>query len=116
MTIMETPGFFDEWLSRKAKFLDHLQSAFDEDGFPAHIQSLGCNFFIYVGTQEPVRNYQDFEKLDTALAKAFFRKCIEKGVYFHTDFTVSAMHDEGTLERAVEIIRSAGREAKAALQ
>jgi glutamate-1-semialdehyde 2,1-aminomutase len=116
LKIMETPGFFDQWLARKAKFLDRLQSALDEDGFPAHIQSLGCNFFIYVGTQEPVRNYHDFEKLNPALAKAFFRKCIEKGVYFHTDFTVSAMHDEGTLERAVEIIRSAGREAKEAIQ
>ena len=67
-------------------------------GFPARIQHLGCNFYIYVGTREPIVEYRDFDRLDIQLARAFFLKCIEKGVYFHTDFTVSAMHDAATLD------------------
>ena len=75
------------------------------------IQSLGCTFGIYVGTREPVRSYRDFSKLNPTLAKAFYNKCIEKGVYFHTDFTVSASHDEDTLRKAAAIIREAARDA-----
>lgn len=110
--IMEPPGFFHEWLSRTSKFIDTLQKLFDEEDFPTSVQHLGCSFFIYVGTKDPIRDYHDFVKLNTGLAKVFFRKCFEKGLYFHTDFTVSAMHDENTLATAAKIIRSAVREAK----
>ena len=113
MRIMEEPGFFPAWLARVDTFMDALQEAFDEDGFPARVQHLGCNFFIYVGTRDPIRNYHDFGKLNPALAKALFRRCIAKGLYFHTDFTVSARHDEETLAGAAATIRSAAREVKA---
>jgi glutamate-1-semialdehyde 2,1-aminomutase len=112
MGIMETPGLFDEWLARTNTFMDTLQSTLDEEDFPAHVQSLGCSFYIYVGTRDPIRNYHDFDKLDRVLAKTFFQKCIDKGVYFHTDFTVSAKHDEDTLAKAADIIREAARETK----
>jgi glutamate-1-semialdehyde 2,1-aminomutase len=110
--IMETPGLFEEWGSRTRKFLDTLQESFDEIGFPARIQSLGCTFGIYIGTGDPICNYHDFAKLNPVLAKVFFCKCVEKGAYFHTDFTVSAKHDDIALQRATEIIRSAAWEAK----
>jgi len=112
MRIMETPGLFEKWHARTATFLESLQTSFDEIGFPARIQYIGCSFFIYAGTREPIREYQDFVKLNPTLAKAFFSKCIEKGVYFHTDFTVSEAHDEATLGKAAEIILSAAQEAK----
>ena len=113
MGIMETPGLFDEWMARTNAFMDTLQSTLDEEDFPARVQSLGCSFYIYVGTRDPIRDYHDFDKLDRALAKTFFQKCIEKGAYFHTDFTVSAQHNEDTLATAADIIREAARETKA---
>jgi glutamate-1-semialdehyde 2,1-aminomutase len=103
--IMETPGFFSEWHLRVDDFMRQLRTSFDEINFPARVQNIGCNFFIYVGTREPITNYHDFDKLDFELAKAFFRKCIEKGLYFHTDFTVSAMHDAEILNHAATVIR-----------
>ena len=112
MGIMETPGLFDEWMARTNAFMDTLQSTLDEEDFPARVQSLGCSFYIYVGTRDPIRNYHEFDKLDRALAKTFFKKCIEKGVYFHTDFTVSARHDGETLAKALDLIRAAARETK----
>lgn len=112
MGIMETPGMFDEWLARTATFMENLQTTLDEEDFPARVQNLGCSFYIYVGTRDPLRSYHDFEKLNPALAKIFFQKCIEKGVYFHTDFTVSARHNVETLAQAIELIRSAARDAK----
>jgi len=110
--IMESPGLFEKWHSRTASFLDSLQASFNEIGFPARIQSLGCSFYIYVGTREAINEYKDFVKLNPVLAKAFYSKCVEKGVYFHTDFTVSEKHDETTLRKAADIILSAAREAK----
>jgi glutamate-1-semialdehyde 2,1-aminomutase len=112
MRVMETPELFDEWLARTSKFMDTLQTTLDEEDFPASVQNLGCSFYIYVGTRDFLRSYHDFDKLNPALAKTFFQKCVEKGVYFHTDFTVSAQHDEQTLAKAADIIRAAAREAK----
>jgi glutamate-1-semialdehyde 2,1-aminomutase len=113
MGIMEQPGFFENWLGRAARFFNRLQGILDEEGLPARVQHIGCNFFIYIGTREEIKEYRDFDRLDTALAKAFFRKCIEKGLYFHTDFTVSAMHDGDTLEEALVRLREAAREVMA---
>ncbi len=115
MKIMETPGFFEAWHTRVDGFMNTMQNIFDEEGFPARVQHLGCNFFIYVGTREEITSYHDFARLDPALAKAFFLSCIDQGLYFHTDFTVSAMHDEETLNQAAQSIRIAAREAKAAI-
>ena len=112
--IMEQPGFFEAWLARVEGFYRDLQAVFDEEDFPAIVQGIGCTFGIYVGTRQPVRNYRDIaERTDPALRRVFFRKCIEKGLYFHTDFTVSAMHTDEILAQALELIREAAREAKA---
>jgi glutamate-1-semialdehyde 2,1-aminomutase len=109
--IMESPGFFESWLTRADQFFDQVQSAFIQDGFPARVQHIGCNFYIYVGVDEPIKNYHDFEKLDRALEKSFFLNCIQNGLYFHTDFTVSAMHDEEILAESADLIRAAARKA-----
>ncbi len=113
LRIMEEPGFFESWLEQVDRFTDSLQSGFDDEGFTARVQHLGCNFFIYVGTREPVTQYKDFDKLNPAMAKSLFNKCIQKGLYFHTDFTVSAQHDNETLDSAVGKILEAAREVKA---
>lgn len=117
MEIMEMPGFFKSWQARVDNFYKQVQTIFDEENFPAMVQGIGCTFGIYVGTREPVRNYHDItEKTDPVLRKAFFSKCIEKGMYFHTDFTVSAMHTDELLAQSLELIRDATRETKAEME
>ncbi len=111
--IMEQPGFFESWLKRVDNFYAELQNIFDEENFPAIVQGLGCTFGIYVGTREPIRNYHDIaERTDSELRKAFFLKCITKGLYFHTDFTISAQHDEALLSQSLEILRECTCETK----
>jgi glutamate-1-semialdehyde 2,1-aminomutase len=113
LTIMEQPGFFEGWLQRVNAFYQELQHIFDEENFPAIVQGIGCTFGIYVGRREPVRTLQDIAaKSDPALRKTFLRKCIEKGLYFHTDFTVSAQHDDELLAQSLELMRKAVRESK----
>jgi glutamate-1-semialdehyde 2,1-aminomutase len=116
LTIMEQPGFFDNWLERAYDFYSQLQTIFDEENFPAIVQGLGCTFGVYVGAREPVTNYHHIaEHTDPELRKAFFLRCIEKGLYFHTDFTISAQHDEALLSQSLDVLREAVRETKKAL-
>ena len=113
LAIMEQPGFFDSWLKRTEGFYSQLQTIFDEENFPAIVQGLGCTFGIYVGTREPVTNYHHIvERTDSELRKVFFLKCIEKGLYFHTDFTISAQHDDMLLSQSLDILRECTREVK----
>jgi glutamate-1-semialdehyde 2,1-aminomutase len=113
MSIMEQPGFLDTWLERVDDFYTNLQTIFDEENIPAAVQGIGCAFGIYLGTREPVCNYHDItERTNPKLRKDFFLKCIEKGLYFHTDFTVSAMHTEEILARSLELIRETIKEVK----
>jgi glutamate-1-semialdehyde 2,1-aminomutase len=117
LTIMEQPGFFESWIKRMDNFYSQLQTIFDEANFPAIVQGLGCTFGVYVGTREPVKNYHDIAKrTNPDLRKAFFSKCIEKGLYFHTDFTISAQHDEALLSQSLDILRACVLETKKELQ
>lgn len=113
LTIMEQPGFFDSWLKRVNDFYSQLQTVFDEENFPAIVQGLGCTFGIYIGTRESVTSYHHIaERTNPELRKTFFLKCIEKRLYFHTDFTISAQHDEGLLSRSLSLLREVVRETK----
>ena len=78
MQIMEMPRFFGSWFTRVDTFLGRMQADFDQIGFPARVQYIGCNFFIYVGTRNAIQSYRDFNQLDLALSHRFFRSCIKQ--------------------------------------
>ena len=99
--IMEQPGFYEGWHARADKFLQALQGLLNKAGVPARVQWLGPNFFIYFGISEPVTGYSQFTKLDRKPMALFFTRCIEEGLYFHTDFTVSAQHTQPVLDEAL---------------
>jgi len=101
MDILCRPGFYEEYLPRVEKFYEELQKLFNSYGFPAVVQGLGAGFYIYVGTDESLKTYSDLKRINKPIAKDFFTSCIRHGLYFHTDFTVSAAHDQGTLDEAL---------------
>lgn len=103
MGIMETAGFHKDWINRANNFLTALQGLLDDAAIPARVQWLGPNFFIYFGVTQPVTNYAQFPKLDRDLMARFFNACIQNGLYFHTDFTVSAQHTEPILQEALGV-------------
>jgi glutamate-1-semialdehyde 2,1-aminomutase len=85
-------------LARSATFFEQLQGVFDRSPLAAHVHGVGCMFAVYVGTREPVRSLREVRALDLGLRRRFFSRCIEAGVYFHTDFSVSTAHDATTLD------------------
>jgi glutamate-1-semialdehyde 2,1-aminomutase len=110
LDLLEAPDFYPSLLSRSARFFDDLQSVFDRSPVPARVQSAGCMFTVYVGTREPVDNYAQIRALDKSLARRYFTRCIEAGVYFHTDFSVSAAHSDAILDLVLERMEGAARE------
>jgi glutamate-1-semialdehyde 2,1-aminomutase len=109
MGIMEEPGFFPEWLGRAEKFFLALRDLLSRAGIPARVQWLGPTFCIYFGVTEPITDYRQFPKLDRKMTSRFFVRCIEEGLYFHTDFTVSARHTEGVLDEALSILEKVAK-------
>ena len=102
MDILMEEDFYKKFLARTDKFYESLKTIFEERGLPAFVQHLGAGFHIFLGTNEPINNYKDLNRVDRELTRQFFTICIENGLYFHTDFTISAAHDESTLNEALE--------------
>lgn len=106
LDILSSPGFYDDYLSRVNWFYKELQNLFRTYNFPASVSGLGAGFQIYVGTEECPQSYADLAKVDRDLAVKFFTACIREGLYFHTDFTVSAAHDREILSESLNRFES----------
>lgn len=102
LNIMMESDFYPHLFATANLLFDKMQTLFDEEGIPARVQHVGSSFFIYFGITEPLTDYRQFKKLDQQLAERFFQGCIEKGVYFHTDFTVSAAHTEADIDETLD--------------
>ena len=105
LDIMSAPGFYPNLFATADLLFAGLQELFDEIGIPARVQHLGSSFGIYFGTTEAVTDYRQFKDLDWNLSRLFFRRCIEEGLYFQTDLTVSAAHTAGDIDRTLDTIR-----------
>jgi glutamate-1-semialdehyde 2,1-aminomutase len=101
LKIISAPAFYSELIGRAQGFYSELQAMFDASPLPARVQSMGCMFHIYLGTRDPVTSYADIRRLDSELNRRFFAGCIEEGVYFQTDFLVSAAHSAEILEEVI---------------
>jgi glutamate-1-semialdehyde 2,1-aminomutase len=111
LDIVEEPGFYDTLTERTRTLAGAIESALRGAGLSARVQSEGCGYGIYLGTNDPIRSCADIRReVDVDLAKRFFTACIEEGVYFHTDFTVTMAHtDEVLAEIVSRVTRAAER-------
>jgi glutamate-1-semialdehyde 2,1-aminomutase len=109
LNILRRFDFYPGLLARADAFYRDLTEMFARVGLPAQVQFAGCGFGIYVGATEPVRTYAQVRQYDTELRRRFFSACIDNGVYFHTDFTVSDAHTEADLHEVLARMESAAR-------
>jgi glutamate-1-semialdehyde 2,1-aminomutase len=111
LDFLEEPAFYDTITERTRGFAEELQSGLRGAGVAARVQSAGCGYGVFVGTDEPIRSCADIRRLvDQQLAKRLFTACLEEGVYFHTDLTVSKAHtDEILAEIVSRVTRAAER-------
>ena len=111
LALLSDVEFYPTLTKHVSDFLSELQAMFDRSPLPARVQWLGCMFGLYVGTREPVQNYADIRSLDVELSRRFFTACIDEGVYFHTDFSVTAAHSPSILAEVLERMERAATRA-----
>ena len=110
LDILSEDGFYDELTGRATRFYDNLGQALNACGLPARVQGQGAGYGVYIGTTEPINNVADIRRyVDHDLASDFFTACLEEGVYFHTDFTVTTAHTDDILDQLVERAATAAR-------
>jgi glutamate-1-semialdehyde 2,1-aminomutase len=109
LEILAEPGFYPSLLPRVERFFAELQGVLDRSPIAARVQHAGVMFAIYLGTREPVTSYAHIRALDAGLRRRFFSRVIERGVYFHTDFSVSSAHDDALLADVLERVEDAAR-------
>jgi len=101
LEVLSKPGFYTDFFQKTDPFYHNIEKIFQNRGLPATVQHLGAGFHIFLGTEGPLENYNDLQHVDRELTRKFFSACIDRGLYFHTDFTVSAAHDETILNEAL---------------
>jgi glutamate-1-semialdehyde 2,1-aminomutase len=111
LDLLSEPRFYPTLLTRADRFFRQLQEVFDRSPLPARIQWVGCMFAVYVGTREPVTKYSDIRQFNTDTRRRFFVRCIDEGIYFHTDFCVSAAHDDSVMDQVLERMERAASRA-----
>ncbi len=111
LDFLEQPGFYEKLTARTQGFAGELEAGLHTAGMAARVQSAGCGYGIYVGTDAPIRSCADIRRhVDRSLARQLFTACLEEGVYFHTDLTVSMAHtDEVLAEIVARVTRAAER-------
>jgi len=102
INIMKQDNFFSDLFKVADYFYENLQKLFDDNGIPTRVQHLGSNYFTYFGVNEPITNYYQFDKIDWKFTNEFYKNCIEEGLYYHTDFTVSAAHTKEDMNLTLE--------------
>lgn len=103
LEILSQPDFYPSLSSLTQYFCEGMKELFAKYGIQVQIPYLGSNFFIYFGPDKEVRSYSDFALIDTSYARKFFRSCIDRGIYFHTDLTVSAAHTRDDIDHTLEV-------------
>ena len=110
LDILTEESFYPELLARAKAFYRHLDQSLNAAGLPARVQGQGLGYGVYIGTTEPINSVADIRRhVDQDLASDFFTACLDEGVYFHTDFTVSSAHTQDILDDLVERATSAAR-------
>jgi glutamate-1-semialdehyde 2,1-aminomutase len=88
-------------------------------GVPFRLQEAGNLFSVFLGIEQPVRDYAEARSQSGAAYAAFFHAMLDGGVYlppspFEAWFT-SAAHDDEAISRIAEALPAAARAAAAVL-
>jgi glutamate-1-semialdehyde 2,1-aminomutase len=88
-------------------------------GVPFRLQEAGNLFSVFLGTDQPVRDFGEARGQSTAAYAAYFHAMLEQGVYLPPSafeaWFVSAAHDGEAVERIAAALPAAARAAAAAL-
>jgi glutamate-1-semialdehyde 2,1-aminomutase len=97
LKLLSVPGFYWQINNRAARLADGLRNVLDELHITGQVQTVGSLMTLFFAA-DPVKNYADAKKSDTAKYAAFFNAMLERGVLmapsqFEAAFVSSAHSD-----------------------
>jgi glutamate-1-semialdehyde 2,1-aminomutase len=92
--------------------MDGLAGLLAAHGVPSRVVGLGTVFQVWMGTDEPIRNWRDAERLaDEALFTRWWRAMMDRGVLFHPaqfeNLFFSLAHTQADVDRTLEAAEGA---------
>jgi glutamate-1-semialdehyde 2,1-aminomutase len=112
---LEAVGFYEDVNRKTQRLADGLRTALKDANVPGQVNVAGSLLTIFF-TDEPVRNYADAKKSDSARFAVFFQEMLNRDIFiapsqFEALF-VSAAHTDADIDRAI----AAARESIASMQ
>jgi glutamate-1-semialdehyde 2,1-aminomutase len=112
---LQAAGFYED-LNRKTKRLaDGLAAGLRDAGIPGIVNTAGSLLTLFF-SENPIRNYADAKKSDTARFGRFFQEMLRRGIFLppsqYEALFVSAAHSDSEIDATI----AAARESLAALR
>jgi len=112
---LQAAGFYED-LNRKTKRLaDGLAAGLRDAGIPGIVNTAGSLLTLFF-SENPIRNYADAKKSDTARFGRFFQEMLHRGIFLppsqYEALFVSAAHSDSEIDATI----AAARESLAALR
>ena len=105
---LAAPSFYDSLNEKSQRLAEGLRAALSEAKVSGRVNAAGSLLTLFF-TADPVRDYADAKKSDTARFAAFFREMLERGIFlppsqFEALF-VSAAHTDVDIDYAIAAAR-----------
>jgi glutamate-1-semialdehyde 2,1-aminomutase len=110
LELLGRPGVYDQLEATSKQLTDGLGALCKEHGIPSTTNRVGSMFTTFF-TGEPVRNYAEAKRADTARFGRFFHAMLDQGIYlapsqFEAAF-VSLAHDGRVIDRTLTAAQKA---------
>ena len=105
---LQSPGFYEALNKKTQRLADGLRAALGESGISGQVAVAGSLLTLFF-TSEPVHNYAEARKSDTARFASFFNEMLGRGIFlppsqFEALF-VSSAHREQDIDRTIAAAR-----------
>ena len=107
-----TPELYVAARAIGTRLMDGLTGLLAEKGVTGHVVGLGTVFQVWMGTDQPIRNWRDAQRLaDEALFTRWWQGMMARGVLFHPEqfenLFVSMAHTDADIDRTLEAAEGA---------
>ncbi len=105
---LEAPGFYEGVNRKTNRLAEGLRAALRETGVAGQVNVAGSLLTLFF-CEQPVRNYDDAKKSDTARFGKFFQEMLERGIFLppsqYEALFVSAAHTDADIDRTIAAAR-----------